>query len=207
MQIQLNAASKRFNKEWIFSNLDFSFTTGQHYALIGNNGSGKSTLLQIIAGYIGLTKGTIHWTNTAGLAIDSSNIFQHISIAAPYLELVEEFTALEQIAFHQEFKPLQSGLEPIELLEKIGLGNAAKKQIRNFSSGMKQRLKLALAIFDQAPILLLDEPCSNLDQEGIQTYHQLMQAYAMHKLIIVASNDPQEYQFCSQQVSLSYFKK
>jgi ABC-type multidrug transport system ATPase subunit len=207
MQIQVSAASKRFNKEWIFSNLNFSFTTGQHYALIGNNGSGKSTLLQIIAGYIGLTKGEIHWTNTAGDAIDSANVFHHISIAAPYLELVEEFTALEQIAFHQQFKPLQNGLSPIELLEKIGLSNAANKQIRNFSSGMKQRLKLALAIFDQAPILLLDEPCSNLDQEGIQTYHQLMQAYAMHKLIIVASNDPQEYKFCSQQVSLSDFKK
>lgn len=207
MQIQVTAASKRFNQEWIFSNLDFSFTTGQHYALIGNNGSGKSTLLQIIAGYIGLTKGTIHWTNNSGEDIDSTNIFQYISIAAPYLELVEEFTAFEQIAFHQQFKPLETGLSPIELLEKIGLSNAANKQIRNFSSGMKQRLKLALAIFDQAPILLLDEPCSNLDQEGIQTYHQLMQAYAMHKLIIVASNDPQEYKFCSQQVSLSDFKK
>jgi len=207
MQIQVTAASKRFNKEWIFSNLDYSFISGQHYALIGNNGSGKSTLLQIIAGYIGLTKGQINWVNTAGENIDSSNIFQHISIAAPYLELVEEFTALEQIAFHQQFKPLQNGLQPVELLEKIGLVNAANKQIRNFSSGMKQRLKLALAIFDQAPILLLDEPCSNLDQEGIQTYHQLMQAHAMHKLIIVASNDPQEYQFCSQQLSLSDFKK
>ena len=206
MQIQVTAASKRFNTEWIFSNLNFSFTTGQHYALIGNNGSGKSTLLQIIAGYIGLTKGGIQWISTSNETIDSTNIFQYISIATPYLELVEEFTALEQIIFHQQFKPLQNGLEPIELLEKIGLRNAAKKQIRNFSSGMKQRLKLALAIFDQAPILLLDEPCSNLDQEGIQTYHQLMQKYAMHKLVIVASNDPQEYQFCSQQLSLSNFK-
>ena len=206
MRIQVTAASKRFNTEWIFSNLDFSFTTGQHYALIGNNGSGKSTLLQIIAGYIGLTKGGIQWISTSNETIDSTNIFQYISIATPYLELVEEFTALEQIIFHQQFKPLQNGLEPIELLEKIGLRNAAKKQIRNFSSGMKQRLKLALAIFDQAPILLLDEPCSNLDQEGIQTYHQLMQKYAMHKLVIVASNDPQEFQFCSQQLSLSNFK-
>jgi ABC-type multidrug transport system ATPase subunit len=206
MQIHLTAASKRFNKEWIFSNLDFSFVDGQHYALIGNNGSGKSTLLQIIAGYIGLTKGQINWVNKSGQSIDSSNIYQHISIAAPYLELVEELTALEQIAFHQQFKPLEPALKPIDILEKIGLGNAADKQIRNFSSGMKQRLKLALAIFDQAPILLLDEPCSNLDQEGIQTYHQLMQAYAMHKLIIVASNDSQEYQFCTQQLALSDFK-
>ena len=206
MQIQVSAASKRFNKEWIFSNLNFSFVTGQHYALIGKNGSGKSTLLQVIAGYIGLTKGQVNWVDNEGQSIDSSKIYQHISIAAPYLELVEEFTALEQIAFHQQFKPIQTNLMPIVLLEKIGLSKAADKQIRNFSSGMKQRLKLALAIFDQAPILLLDEPCSNLDQEGIQTYHQLMQAYAMHKLIIVASNDPLEYQFCGQQLSLSNFK-
>ena len=206
MQIYLTAASKRFNKEWIFSNLDFNFVAGQHYALIGNNGSGKSTLLQIIAGYIGLTKGQINWMNDIGQSIDSTNIYQHISIAAPYLELVEEFTALEQIAFHQQFKSIQSDIQAIDILEKIGLSKAADKQIRNFSSGMKQRLKLALAIFDQAPILLLDEPCSNLDQEGIQTYHQLMQAYAMQKLIIVASNDPQEYQFCTQQLALSDFK-
>jgi ABC-type multidrug transport system ATPase subunit len=206
MQIQFSAASKRFNKEWIFSNLNFSFVTGQHYALIGNNGSGKSTLLQVIAGYIGLTKGQVNWVDNEGQSIDSSKIYQHISIAAPYLELVEEFTALEQIAFHQQFKPLQTNLNPIDLLEKIELSKSADKQIRNFSSGMKQRLKLALAIFDQAPVLLLDEPCSNLDQEGIQTYHQLMQAYAMHKLIIVASNDPQEYQFCNQQLALSDFK-
>ncbi|MFM6995412.1 MAG: ATP-binding cassette domain-containing protein [Sediminibacterium sp.] len=207
MQIHLTSASKRFNKEWIFSNLDFSFTTGQHYALIGNNGSGKSTLLQIIAGYIGLTKGQINWIDTDGKDIDSSNIFQKINIASPYLELVEELTALEHIAFHQQFKSIHSGLKPIEILEKIGLHKAAEKQIRNFSSGMKQRLKLALAIFDQAPILLLDEPCSNLDQEGIQTYQHLMQTYAKHKLVIIASNDTQEYQFCNQFLSLSDFKK
>ena len=206
MQIHLTAAAKRFNKEWIFSNLDFSFTTGQHYALIGNNGSGKSTLLQIIAGYIGLTKGQINWVDADGKAIDSTKIYQHISIASPYLELVEELTALEQIAFHQQFKSIHPALKPIEIVEKIGLHKAAEKQIRNFSSGMKQRLKLALAIFDQSPILLLDEPCSNLDQEGIQTYHHLMQTYAMHKLVIVASNDSQEYHFCDQRLSLSDFK-
>lgn len=207
MQINLTAAAKRFNTEWIFSNLNFNFATGQHYALIGNNGSGKSTLLQIIAGYIELTKGQINWLDAAGKSIDSSRIFEQISIAAPYLELVEEFTAIEQIEFHQHFKATQPSLQPAALLDKIGLNKAADKQIRNFSSGMKQRLKLALAILDQAPILLLDEPCSNLDQEGIQTYHQLIKDYAMHKLIIVASNDPQEYHFCNQHLALSTYKK
>mgnify|MGYP001016865747 FL=1 len=202
MQISLQQASKRFNKEWIFRNLDYTFELGQHYALIGNNGSGKSTLLQIIAGYSSLTKGSIHWSDN-----DHTTIFQQISFAAPYLELVEEFTTMEQFEFHATFKTLQSSITVNDIIERIGLKNSAHKQIRYFSSGMKQRLKLALAILSDTPLLLLDEPCSNLDKEGYQLYAELIQQFAQHKLIIVGSNDPQEYQFCSQQVSLSDFKK
>ena len=92
------------------------------------------------------------------------------------------------------------------IIELIGLKKAADKQIRYFSSGMKQRLKLALAIFSDSPILLLDEPCSNLDKEGYELYHHLMSKYAMHKLIIVGSNDTAEYQFCSQYLNLMDYK-
>ena len=193
MQISLQQASKRFNKEWIFRNLDYTFELGQHYALIGNNGSGKSTLLQIIAGYSSLTKGSIHWSDN-----DHTTIFQQISFAAPYLELVEEFTTMEQFEFHATFKTLQSSITVNDIIERIGLKNSAHKQIRYFSSGMKQRLKLALAIFSETPILLLDEPCSNLDKEGYALYHDLIRNYAMHKLIIIGSNDTQEYDYCTK---------
>jgi ABC-type multidrug transport system ATPase subunit len=202
MQISLQQASKRFNKEWIFRNLDYTFELGQHYALIGNNGSGKSTLLQIIAGYSSLTKGTIQWSGN-----DHTTIFQQLSFAAPYLELVEEFTTMEQFDFHATFKTLQSSISVNDIIERIGLKNSANKQIRYFSSGMKQRLKLALAILSDTPLLLLDEPCSNLDKEGYQLYSELIQQFAQHKLIIVGSNDPQEYAFCNQQVNLMDYKK
>ena len=202
MQISLQQASKRFNKEWIFRNLDYTFELGQHYALIGNNGSGKSTLLQIIAGYSSLTKGAIHWSDN-----DHTTIFQQISFAAPYLELVEEFTTMEQFDFHATFKTLQSSISVNDIIERIGLKNSAHKQIRYFSSGMKQRLKLALAILSDTPLLLLDEPCSNLDKEGYTLYAELIQQFAQHKLIIVGSNDPQEYAFCNQQVNLMDYKK
>ena len=202
MQISLQQASKRFNKEWIFRNLDYTFELGQHYALIGNNGSGKSTLLQIIAGYSSLTKGTIHWSDN-----DHTTIFQQISFAAPYLELVEEFTTMEQFYFHATFKTLQSSISVNDIIERIGLKNSVHKQIRYFSSGMKQRLKLALAILSDTPLLLLDEPCSNLDKEGYTLYAELIQQFAKHKLIIVGSNDPQEYAFCNQQVNLMDYKK
>ena len=201
MQISLEQACKRFNKEWIFKNLNFQFEVGKHYALVGNNGSGKSTLLQIIAGYSGLTKGSIHWS-----PFDAINIYEQISFAAPYLELVEEFTATEQFEFQAQFKPIQKDLSTEKILELIGLKNAAHKQIRYYSSGMKQRLKLALAIFSDCPILLLDEPCSNLDKEGYALYDTLIKEYAMHKLIIVGSNDPAEYHFCKEQVNLMDYK-
>ncbi len=201
VQITLKEAGKRFNKDWIFKNLNYTFTTGEHYALIGNNGSGKSTLLQIISGYATLSKGSIEWG-----AFDSNTIFQQISIAAPYLEVVEEFTTKEQFEFHEKFKPLRKDLSIADMIEMIGLKEATDKQIRYYSSGMKQRLKLALAIFSETPILLLDEPCSNLDKEGYALYQNLIQQYAMHKLIIVGSNDPQEYQYCNKQINLHDFK-
>jgi ABC-type multidrug transport system ATPase subunit len=202
MQISLAQACKRFNKEWIFKNLNFQFEAGKHYALVGNNGSGKSTLLQIIAGYSGLTKGSIDWN-----PFDANTIYEQISFAAPYLELVEEFTATEQFEFQAQFKPIQKELSTEKILELIGLKNAAHKQIRYYSSGMKQRLKLALAIFSDCPILLLDEPCSNLDKEGYALYDTLIKEYAMHKLIIVGSNDPAEYHFCKAQVNLMDYKQ
>ena len=202
MQISLAEACKRFNKEWIFKNLNFQFEAGKHYALVGNNGSGKSTLLQIIAGYSSLTKGSIDWS-----PCDANNIYEQISFAAPYLELVEEFTATEQFEFQSQFKPLQKELSTEKILELIGLKNAAHKQIRYYSSGMKQRLKLALAIFSDCPILLLDEPCSNLDKEGYALYDTLIKDFAMHKLIIVGSNDPAEYHFCKAQVNLMDYKQ
>ena len=201
VQITLKEAGKRFNKDWIFKNLSYTFTTGEHYALIGNNGSGKSTLLQIISGYATLSKGSIEWG-----AFDSNTIFQQISIAAPYLEVVEEFTTKEQFEFHEKFKPLRKDLSITDMIEMIGLKEATDKQIRYYSSGMKQRLKLALAIFSETPVLLLDEPCSNLDKEGYALYQNLIQQYAMHKLIIVGSNDPQEYQYCNKQINLHDFK-
>ncbi len=199
--ISLSQAGKRFNKDWIFKDLTFQFEQGQHYALIGNNGSGKSTLLQVIAGYATLSKGSIAWD-----PFDTHTIFQQISIAAPYLELIEELTTLEQFEFHAKFKSLNKQLSYPQIIELIGLKNAMDKQIRYFSSGMKQRLKLALAIFSDTPILLLDEPCSNLDKEGYELYHHLIHNYALNKLIIVGSNDPQEYDFCKQQINLMDYK-
>ena len=205
MQIQLNNTGKRFNKEWIFRNCNYTFNAGVSYAITGSNGSGKSTLLQTIAGAINASEGSVS-VNSEQLALNSEFLYKHLSIAAPYLELVEEMTAREALKFHSAFKPLLENISIEEMLTIVGLKAAADKQIRYYSSGMKQRMKLAQAIFSDVPILLLDEPCTNLDATGYALYHQLIKDYCTTKLVIVCSNDPQEYDFCTEKLDIMTYK-
>jgi ABC-type multidrug transport system ATPase subunit len=206
MQIELKNIGKKYNKDWLFQHLNYTFDIGESYAITGFNGSGKSTLLQIIAGFIIPTEGEIvnnkmvngHWE------IGNADIqFKNISLAAPYLELIEEMTATEFLHFHLQFKTYINNISIQEILDIVQLSKAANKQIRYFSSGMKQRLKLAQAFFSNTTILLLDEPCSNLDKQGISLYHQLIQDYIKNRLVIICSNDEVEYSFCNQKISLS----
>jgi ABC-2 type transport system ATP-binding protein len=217
MKISLINAGKRFNRDWIFRDINQEFISGTAYAITGPNGSGKSTLLQAIGGAIMMSEGkaiytianrqlAIGNTNAPEKEIEVDNAFQYISIAAPYLELIEEMTLLEMLEFHAQFKPLLPNTTIPDIISNIGLKAAANKQIRFYSSGMKQRVKLAQAIFSEVPCVLLDEPCTNLDAVGIELYHQLIRDYGNNRLIIVSSNDPQEYSFCKEILSISDFK-
>lgn len=207
--IELTDAGKKFNREWIFRHLNHRFESGNCYAITGSNGSGKSTLLQCIASSTNLSEGSIQMSENilgTNTTIIPENIYQQFSICAPYLELVEEMTAQEFLFFHTTFKPLINAFTIEEILTTIGLAKASHKQIRYFSSGMKQRLKLAQAFFAKAPLLLLDEPCTNLDREGIALYHQLIHQIANNKLIIICSNDETEIEFCEQRISIPKYK-
>jgi len=204
MQITLNNTGKRFNLEWIFRHVEFEFSSGKSYAIVGANGSGKSTLLQVIAGALMHSEGNIFYTDDQQKIIPNDVIFEQISIAAPYLELIEEMTATEFLSFHQTFK---SFIKPIpEILKEIGLSEATNKQIRYFSSGMKQRLKLGQAFFSNTSILLLDEPTTNLDGVGIQLYLRLIKDYAEKRLLIICSNDEAEYGFCDEKIIVEKYK-
>lgn len=154
-----------------------------------------------------LSEGNISYqNNTIDTKIESENVFKLISICAPYLEIVEEMTSIEFLQFHQQFNPLIGKISIQEIINIIGLEKASNKQIRNFSSGMKQRLKLAQAIFSDAPILLLDEPCTNLDKEGYKLYHQLINDYCKNKLLIICSNEEAEIEFCSERLNIIDYK-
>lgn len=208
MKISLINAGKRFNRDWIFRNINQEFISGTAYAITGPNGSGKSTLLQVIGGAIMMSEGSAKYSmgNEPEREIHVDKAFQYISIAAPYLELIEEMTLLEMLQFHVHFKPFLPNLSIPDIISIIGLKAASKKQIRFYSSGMKQRVKLAQAIFSDVPCVLLDEPCTNLDTAGIELYHQLIRDYGNNRLLIVSSNDEQEYSFCEERISIMDYK-
>ncbi len=201
MKIRLTNVGKRFNREWIFRNFNFEFHSERSYAITGPNGSGKSTLLQIIAGATTFNEGDIEYF-LVDKKIDAENVYTNISIAAPYLELVEEMTLIEFFQFHSNLKPWLPSFDNKKIISIIKLDEAAKKQIRYFSSGMKQRVKLAQAIFSDVPVVLLDEPCTNLDEEGIILYKALVNNHCKNRLLIVSSNDVEEYDFCDERIDM-----
>ena len=205
MKVSLTDAGKRFNRDWIFRHLTYTFEEGKSYAITGPNGSGKSTLLQVISGAVGVNEGTIQWSMVNG-EWSNENVHRQISICAPYLEVVEEMTLLEFLEFHQHFKPFLKGISLQEIISAVNLDNAVHKQIRFYSSGMKQRVKLAQAVFSDTAILLLDEPCTNLDAAGIALYQQLIKDHCSKRLVIVSSNDEAEYGFCKEKLTITDWK-
>jgi ABC-type multidrug transport system ATPase subunit len=205
MKISLTDAGKRFNRDWIFRHLDYEFSSGQSYAIIGPNGSGKSTLLQVLSGAMQMNEGSGEWKMENG-KLENEKIYNSISICAPYLEVIEEMTLIEFLNFHSGFKPFLSSITSEKIISILSLENAVNKQIRNYSSGMKQRVKLAQAIFSDVPVVLLDEPCTNLDLTGIQLYHDLINEYCKNRMVVVSSNDEVEYGFCKEKLLMSDYK-
>lgn len=213
MKISLTNAGKRFNREWIFRNASLEFSSSNAYAITGPNGSGKSTLLQVLAGMLQLSEGSIQYL-PGGTAdgIDNKQLanetaYEQVSFCAPYLDVIEEMTLIEFLEFHNSFKSFIEGFDVKKIVASISLESAANKQIRYYSSGMKQRVKLAQAIFSNTGAVLLDEPCSNLDAKGIELYNHLISNYCKDRVVIVCSNDEVEYSFCNKIISISDFKK
>jgi ABC-type multidrug transport system ATPase subunit len=175
------------------------------FFVIGANGSGKSTLLQVIAGILSPSDGSITY-QTDNQVISPEKWFRHLAFASPYLELVEEFTLVELVKFHCQFKSFKNQLNPQDFIQLLGLEKSKNKALKYFSSGMKQRLKLGLAFYADTPILLLDEPTSNLDAQGIDWYkREILQSIAQ-RLVIICSNQPYEYDFCDNLLNINEFK-
>ncbi|EAZ80739.1 ABC transporter ATP-binding protein [Algoriphagus machipongonensis] len=205
LKIQVEEASKRFQYEWIFKNLNLNLKSGDAIAITGGNGSGKSTLLKCLSGSIPLSSGNITY-QTQNQPVADSDWFYHLTVSAPYMELPEEFTLKELLEFHFKFKTPLPGLSIDKIIETLYLESHANKPIAQFSSGMKQRVKLGVALFSDVPLVFLDEPTSNLDVKGVNWYQELVEQYKKDRIIIVCSNDSREYEYCTQKLNLEDYK-
>jgi ABC-type multidrug transport system ATPase subunit len=206
MKINLEGIGKKFNTEWIFRNVTLALEAGESCAILGRNGSGKSTLLQVIAGNIHPSAGKINYA-LGHKPVPDSLVFRHLAMVAPYLEIIEDFTLDEMLRFHFVFKPLLPGLDIGRIMEILDLQTGKSKTIKQFSSGMRQRLKLALAFFSDVPLLLLDEPLMNLDQAGADWYARLVAEYSGERTMVICSNQhDKESVFATRILRIEDFK-
>lgn len=205
MNIEVENLGKRFNREWIFRKLTFLFEAGTTHAIVGPNGCGKSTLLQVLWGQLPQSAGTIKYTRS-NQVVESSAIFEHLSIATPYMDLIEEFTLLEMVEFHFKFKKLRNGLSTYDFLELLELEAAKNKTLDKFSSGMRQRVKLGLAFYSDVQAIFLDEPTTNLDQASTKWYLKNLDSLPTDTLVFIASNQEHEYPHDAKKIEILNYK-
>jgi len=199
-------AGKKFLRQWVFRNLKLEVNGPEKIAITGSNGSGKSTLLQIISGFQSLSEGTIQFSKNSA-SIPTEQWYNQVAYASPYLDLPEEYNLEELISFYAVFKPFLKDLNHHQIIEILQLSSGNNKAIKYFSSGMKQRLKLGIAILSDVPVILLDEPLSNLDKEGHIWYQQMLSQYSQNKTVIICSNHVEdEIIFCDRKININDFK-
>lgn len=202
-----NNLSKSFiRKHPIFSNISLDFKNSDIIAITGSNGSGKSTLLKVLTGVLSYSSGSIS-IKKSGNEVNINDIKDDIALVAPYLNLYEEFSPIEHYKVSAELRGIEFNSE--FLTEQLSIFKLIKHKntpIRNFSSGMKQRMKFILALQNNPTILFLDEPTSNLDLEGIETINKIITNHAnQNGAVLIATNEEREKSLCSRcyEVSIS----
>ncbi len=195
LHILLEEVSKRFGREWILRQFSGAYHSGQVYGIRGRNGSGKSTLLRILAGQLSPSRGRIGW-QVGGRQVPVAEVYRLVSWTGPYLEMVEELTVAELLTFHFTLKRTLHGLTVNDLLDRIELMPYRNRRVSECSSGMRQRVLLATALYADTPLLLLDEPTVTLDQEAAGWFERELRRYCIGRLTVIASNDPRDLTAC-----------
>ncbi|MCX6135193.1 MAG: ABC transporter ATP-binding protein [Ignavibacteriales bacterium] len=203
MTLTLSDVSKEFNRRSIFRDVSFTLGRSDSLAITGRNGSGKSTLVKLLCGLLSPTKGTIAYT-LDGKSIEHDNVRNHIGLVSPYLQLYDEFTGWENLELLSKIRSdrvLEKGRIE-EVLQDVGLWERKDDFLRTYSSGMRQRLKYAFALIHKPDILVLDEPTSNLDSDGIEMVKRRAMDQKKDSILIVATNDAEEVTWCEKSISL-----
>lgn len=200
MQVSLENIGKRFVRHWVFKDINQQLPSGSRSCILGRNGSGKSTLLKIISGHLSPTAGVVRY-ELDNAEVSREDIYHHVSYCAPYVSLPGDLTLRELLEFQSKLKPMDHSVEEIMAICK--LDQHASKQIKNFSSGMQQRAKLAIALLSKSSLVILDEPTSNLDETGISWFQDMLSRTSDNKTVVIGSNhNAQETAGCEHLLDL-----
>lgn len=200
-RIELQGVGKRFARHWIIQDLSTTFQSGTLTGIKGRNGSGKSTLLRLLCGQLTPSRGNITFALN-GQPVPVSQCYRLVSWTGPYLEIIEELTIAEFLRFHFTMKPLLPELELAQIPALLELDQVRNRKLSDCSSGMRQRVLLGSALYADTPLLLLDEPTVTLDAEAIDWFHTQLNTYGSNRLVVIASNDPEDLRSCSQVIVL-----
>lgn len=190
--------AKRFGPRKVFSDINFELTTGQSIAVVGPNGSGKSTLLKVLVALLRPAKGRVEY-GCDGEPLEESAIRARSSFVAPYLTLYDHLSAEENLKFFCTVAGHRiTGKEINRLLARVGLEGRGHDMVGEYSSGMKQRLKYAVALLNDPDFLFLDEPGSNLDEQGKEMIRAVVEERRESAIIVVATNEKEELGLAQQ---------
>ena len=202
ISLQVSGLAKAFNRRKVFSNISIVMRGSDSLTVTGRNGSGKSTLLKILAGLLSPSRGSIDFSVDED-PVSAGLRYRYIGFVAPYLQLYDEFSALENLEFFRKVRGLDvTRSSVIELLERLNLADRGGEPLRTFSSGMKQRLKYVFALLHRPPVLLLDEPSSNLDAEGIDAVQRIVADQKRKGIVVIATNNAGELDRSDQLLDL-----
>ncbi|PHI20030.1 ABC transporter ATP-binding protein [Lewinellaceae bacterium SD302] len=202
MRIELEKLSKRYDREWIIRSFSYVFESGNCYGVNGRNGAGKSTLLRILSGHLTPSRGRITFS-ADDKVIATEDLYPHLSLVGPYIDLIEELTLTEAIDFHFQFKKPRPGIDKKLLPDLLELNKYKKLKLNQFSSGMKQRVALGLALFADTELLLLDEPTTTLDREAREWFQQNLAKQQSGRLVVIATNVEDDLQNCNHLIDMA----
>lgn len=188
--IQLQNVTKRIKENTVLDNVSYTFKSGFVYGLYGQNGSGKTMLLRAISGLINLDSGSIF--------IDGEKLHDKIEfppetgIVIENMELLPECSAKRNLQMLAKIKNIADEKDIIFSLERVGLEPDSDKKVKKFSLGMKQRLNIAQAIFENQKIILLDEPTNALDEDAVQLIYKIIREEKSRGATIIVATHHKE---------------
>lgn len=202
MEIIAENVAKFFGESRIFRNINFNISSGQAAAIIGPNGSGKTTLVRVLSGLISPSEGRVRYKNN-GAELQREDIYKYIGLVGPYLELYQDLSAEENLNFFAKMKNLPNAATRIsQLMEQFGLSGREDDPVKAYSSGMKQRLKYVFALMHDPQVLFVDEPRSNLDEQGIAAVYRVLEEHKKNNILVIATNESDDLKFADFRVAV-----